>query len=98
MVSHIHVMGVYIMLAITSAMFTGSFASYLASLFPISVRFSGVALCYNLAFAIFGGVSPLLATYLIRQFHNPLMPSYIFAITCIFGIFGSLALRPAKHS
>lgn len=93
MASHAHVMDVYIMLAITSAMFTGSFGSYLASLFPISVRFSGVALCYNLALAIFGGISPLFATYLIRQFHDPLMPGYLFAITCIFGILGSFGTK-----
>ena len=89
-ISHTHVMEVYLILAVISAMFTGSFSSHLANLFPVNVRFSGVALCYNLAFAIFGGLSPLLATYLIRQFHNQLMPSYAFIIACILGIFGTL--------
>ncbi len=99
MVSHIHLMGAYAMLAIASSMFTGSFASYLASLFPVNVRFSGVALCFNLAFATFGGLSPLLATYLIKVFHNSLMPSYVFVGACILGILGSFMSRQyIKHS
>jgi MFS family permease len=40
----------------------------LVSLFPATVRYSGIGLCYNLCFAVFGGLSPVVATVLIH--HN----------------------------
>jgi MFS transporter, MHS family, proline/betaine transporter len=38
----------------------------LTDLFPTRVRFSGVALVFNVAFTIFSGTAPLVATSLIR--------------------------------
>jgi len=69
-------------------MYTGSFSAYLAKLFPVNVRFSGVAASYNLAFAIFGGLSPLVATQLIQTLHHPIAPSYIFITSAILGLMG----------
>ena len=43
----------------------GAFAALLAGAFPAPLRFTGVALAYNLAFALFGGLAPLAATSLI---------------------------------
>src|SRR5690606_16241614 len=38
-----------------------------ADLFPTRVRFSGVALSYNLAFTVFSGLAPVVATLLARN-------------------------------
>ncbi|MFV9875801.1 MAG: hypothetical protein AB8U25_03380 [Rickettsiales endosymbiont of Dermacentor nuttalli] len=38
----------------------------LVELFPTSVRFTGIALSYNLSAAIFGGTTPMVAAWLIR--------------------------------
>ena len=45
----------------------GSFAVLLTDLFPTRIRFSGVALSFNIAFTIFSGMAPLAATTLIRE-------------------------------
>ena len=45
----------------------GTFAVLLTDLFPTRVRFSGVALAFNVAFTIFSGTAPLVATSLIRS-------------------------------
>ena len=45
----------------------GSFAVVLTDLFPTRIRFSGVALSFNIAFTVFSGMSPLVATTLIRE-------------------------------
>lgn len=51
--------------------------------FPPSVRFTGVSFSYNVAYAIFGGVTPLLVTALVNA--NPLGPAhYVGAVTVIF--------------
>ncbi|RYV02293.1 hypothetical protein SOPP22_09515 [Shewanella sp. OPT22] len=50
----------FIPLIIGSALILGVFTAILAELFPTSVRYSGVACCYNLGFAICGGLTPLI--------------------------------------
>src|SRR5690606_31390544 len=45
----------------------GTFAVLLTDLFPTRVRFSGVALVFNVAFTIFSGTAPLVATSLVRD-------------------------------
>lgn len=45
--------------------YMGPVAALLVELFPTSVRFSGMALTYNMAAAIFGGSAPLVCEWLI---------------------------------
>lgn len=42
--------------------------------FPPVVRFSGISLSYNIAYAIFGGLTPVLVTFLMTL--TPLAPAY----------------------
>ena len=39
----------------------------LTDLFPTRIRFTGVALVFNISFTIFSGTAPLVATTLIRE-------------------------------
>jgi MFS family permease len=85
---HQNVMLAYALLSCTCSMYTGSFSAYLANLFPVNVRFTGVAFTYNLGFAIFGGLTPFLASYLIKVFNHPLMPAYVFLLAGLLGLIG----------
>lgn len=80
--------------AVVSAGFTGSFSAELASLFPVSIRFSGVALCFNIAFAFFAGLSPVVATYLMHQFNNLAILFYLLVAAGILGLIGLILARP----
>lgn len=51
------------------------FTSILVGLYPTTVRYTGVALVYNLGFAVAGGFTPLLLTWLIHISGNRLIPS-----------------------
>jgi MHS family proline/betaine transporter-like MFS transporter len=46
--------------------FNGPFPATVSEMFPVTVRFSGIALSYNIASAIFAGTSPLVATALVK--------------------------------
>jgi MFS family permease len=47
--------------------------------FPASVRFSGLSLSYNLAYAVFGGLTPMLVVGLLKS--DPLAPAhYVIAL------------------
>ncbi len=62
----------------------GTLASFLSESFPTEVRFSGFALSFNMANAIFGGTVPMVSTWLISVTGSPLSPAfYLIAISLI---------------
>lgn len=54
----------------------GAFGAVLAGLFPAGIRFSGVALSYNVGFALFSGLAPLAAVGLIAATGNAAAPAF----------------------
>jgi len=52
---------------VVAGLTNGSFACLLTDLFPTRIRFTGVALVFNISFTIFSGTAPLVATTLIRE-------------------------------
>ncbi|WP_224373006.1 MFS transporter [Hyalangium versicolor] len=51
--------------------------------FPAAVRFSGLSFSYNVAYAIFGGLTPLVVTLLVKT--TSLAPAYYVAALCAVG-------------
>jgi MHS family proline/betaine transporter-like MFS transporter len=84
----------------------GSFAVLLTDLFPTRIRFSGVALVFNIAFTLFSGLAPLVATTLIRETGSVLAPAILAAATGAIAIaasfwverYGGNVLRRAKYA
>jgi len=68
----------------------GTFAVLLTDLFPTRIRFSGVALGFNIAFTIFSGMSPLAATSLIRSTGAATAPALLVAAAAILGLLASI--------
>jgi MHS family proline/betaine transporter-like MFS transporter len=56
-----------VLAGVCASFVNGTFAALLTDLFPTRVRFSGVALGFNVAFTLFSGTAPLVATSLIRS-------------------------------
>jgi MFS family permease len=52
--------------------------------FPPVVRFSGLSFSYNVAYAIFGGLTPMIVSLLLKE--NPMGPAYYVAVLCVVGI------------
>ena len=68
----------------------GSFAVLLTDLFPTRIRFSGVALVFNIGFTLFSGLAPLAATTLIRETGSVVAPAILAGATGLIAIVGSL--------
>lgn len=66
----------YIVFSSIIGFIPSSYAAIISSLYPTQVRYSGIALSYNAAFATFGGLSPVICTILIHSFHSILAPAY----------------------
>lgn len=81
-ISSIGIMLCYALVACT-------FIFLLCDLFPTDVRLSGVGLSYNLAFAIVGGVAPLVSTTIITMTDYHFLGPAIVGVVCGFvGLIG----------
>ncbi|MQA96626.1 MAG: MFS transporter [Streptosporangiales bacterium] len=63
-------------LAALKGLYFGPMASLLAMIFPTETRATGQAVGYNIGVAIFGGFTPLIATWLIKTTGMPVAPSF----------------------
>ncbi len=77
----------------------GTLPSFLAEMFPTRVRYSGFAVSFNLANAIFGGTAPFVATLLIQVTGNNLAPAwYLVGAAAISLIAVALAKETSKDA
>jgi MFS transporter, MHS family, proline/betaine transporter len=78
-----------------ASLVNGSFAVLLTDLFPTRVRFSGVALGFNIAFTAFSGTAPLVATSLIRGTGSNVAPAFVMIAYGVLTLAASFLLRRA---
>ncbi|MEK0084910.1 MFS transporter [Benzoatithermus flavus] len=71
----------------------GTLACFLSELFPTRVRYSGFALSFNLANALFGGTAPFVATWLIGVTGSKLAPAWYLVIAALVALAAMLASR-----
>ena len=64
--------------------------------FPAPVRFSGLSFSYNVAYAIFGGLTPLVVTLMMKT--QPLAPAHYVAGLCVMGMLVALYLLSAGRT
>jgi MFS transporter, MHS family, proline/betaine transporter len=83
---------ILVLAGLAGGLANGSFAVVLTDLFPTRIRFSGVALSFNIAFTVFSGMSPLFATTLIRETGQPSAPALLAAAASLLTLIGSLWL------
>lgn len=81
---------------IAASFVNGSFAVLLTDLFPTRVRFSGVALGFNVAFTIFSGTAPLVATSLIQRSGLDTAPAFIMVACGLLTLAGSFGLSQTQ--
>ncbi|MFM2479157.1 MFS transporter [Celerinatantimonas sp. MCCC 1A17872] len=58
--------------------------------FPAPIRFSGLSFSYNVAYAIFGGTTPMFVSAMIME--DAQAPMYYVAGVCVVGVLASLAV------
>ena len=88
--------------AVANGFIQGPVPIAMASQFPIELRYSAMAVAYNIALAIFGGTAPLVATWLIKETGDLAAPAwYVAAIALVsavatFTLKGRLDRAPAR--
>lgn len=81
--------------------YLGAVAAAFAEIFATKVRFGGFSIGHNVSAAIFGGGTPLLATYLGAVFGTTLMPAYLIvagSLLCVVAVacYREMAGKPLR--
>ncbi|MGM3174464.1 MFS transporter [Dickeya lacustris] len=63
--------------------------------FPASVRFSGISFSYNVAYAIFGGLTPVFVTLVMKW--TPLAPAFYVLALCALALILGVYLHNASY-
>ena len=71
---------------------TGIAPLLLSQLFPTQVRYSGIAFSYNVSFALFGGLTPVIAMALINTTDDLTAPAWYLIISGLAGLLGCVML------
>lgn len=75
---------------ICASLTNGAFAVLLTDLFPTRIRFTGVALVFNVSFTLFSGTAPLVATTLIRETGSVTAPAMLMISCGLLALVGSI--------
>ncbi len=86
-----------IIISIALSCINGVFFGILANLFPTQVRFSGVASCYNIAYLLGAGMTPLWAVGIIHFTHDYKIIIEICLIATLIGLINTIYLAK-QHS
>jgi MHS family proline/betaine transporter-like MFS transporter len=80
-------------LQLLKAGYSGVLPSLLSEQFPVETRAIGVALSFSIAVSIFGGLAPLVATWLIAATGDSLSPSYYLIFTAALSLVALIAIQ-----
>ncbi|PHY10274.1 MAG: MFS transporter [Acidobacterium sp.] len=79
-----------VLAGLAAGLTNGSFAVLLTDLFPTRIRFTGVALGFNVSFTLFSGTAPLVATSLIGGTGQMASPAFLMMACALIALVGSL--------
>ncbi|PLP97557.1 MFS transporter, partial [Cupriavidus pauculus] len=69
----------------------GAVPYVLVHAFPAQVRFSGLSFSYNVSYAIFGGLTPVIVSLMLKT--DKLAPAHYVVAICLIGILTALFVR-----
>jgi len=83
--------------------FSGTMPATLPALFITDIRYSALAIGFNLSVSLFGGTTPLITAWLVDTTHNAMMPAYYMVGAGLIGLITVLTLsetarKPLKGS
>jgi len=97
-ISLAHLLITLLWLSLLYGLYNGAMVPSLTEIMPREVRTAGFSLAYSLATSIFGGLTPLIATYLVQSSGNKSMPAFWLMLAAFLGLCATLyVFHIAKH-
>ena len=75
----------------------GTLSSYLTETFPTEMRYTGFALSFNLANAIFGGTAPMVSTWLIAVTGSTMSPAWYMVAVALVALVAMVLSHENSH-
>jgi MFS transporter, MHS family, proline/betaine transporter len=79
-------------LTLIVAVFIGAQAATMVEIAPPRVRCTAVGLGYNITLGVVGGLTPLVATWLVQRTGNELAPAFLIMAAAVVTLFAILRL------
>jgi MHS family proline/betaine transporter-like MFS transporter len=73
--------------------FQGAMPAFVAELFPHGTRTTSIALVHNLTFAVFGGLSLMICTWIANETGSKFVPAYYVMVTAVIALVCILYFR-----
>lgn len=85
--------------ALAISIFSGGLNAANVEMMPTSVRCTGLAFSYNASVGIFGGLTPLIVTWLLTTTADPIAPAYWITFAGALSLLATLFLyRESRHN
>ncbi|WP_165062497.1 MULTISPECIES: MFS transporter [unclassified Adlercreutzia] len=91
------VLGVELVMCFVLTINDGTLSSYLTETFPTDVRYTGFALSFNLANAIFGGTAAMIGTALISATGSNLAPAWYMVVVAVVALVAMILSHENSH-
>lgn len=88
-------LGLLIMAVVLNA-FTGVMASCLPAMFPTQIRYSALAIAFNISILL-AGLTPTLIAWLVESTQNLYMPAYYLMVISVIGLLTGLLMKETAN-
>ncbi|MVO83466.1 MFS transporter [Streptomyces sp. p1417] len=82
-----------VILGLLLVCFAGTAAATLPALFPTRLRYGALSIAFNISVSLFGGTTPLFASFLVEQTGNTLIPGYYLVVAGVIGLVSTFFLH-----
>jgi MHS family proline/betaine transporter-like MFS transporter len=83
------------LMAIPLGMALGLQGAMLVEIFPLRTRVTSMSFAYSVTLALAGGTAPLVSTWLVERFGDPLIPAWYIAL---YGLIGLAIMWPMRET
>ncbi len=84
---------VLVVFALLNGLAGSCYPAMLVEIFPTQVRYSGFAISYNIAFALFAGLTPVILSYLIHVTGSIAIPGIYLSILGVIALFAIFSIK-----
>lgn len=85
-----------LVLAVLLNAFTGVMASSLPAMFPTKIRYSALAIAFNISVLV-AGLTPTLSAWLVEVTHNLYMPAYYLMVIAVVGLITGILMKETAN-
>lgn len=86
-----------VMLAIPLGMALGLQGAMIVEIFPLRNRVTSMSIAYSVTLALAGGAAPLVSAWLIKEFHDPMLPAYYVLLYGVIGLAIMFSMRETNQ-